>query len=122
MKVLVCEKVPSVQSALRLVLSQFREISHIAEVESAGSLKEKIAGEWPDILLIDHDFLGIETRDAIIALKAEYRDMSIVVLGKDAGLKDRHLKTCIDEYIVKGYPPDRLYNTLKHLIKKHRSS
>ena len=118
MRVLIADKIPSMRSALKFLLSQFKEIDGIAEAKSEASLVDKIIIESPDIVLIDYDFLGSKTHDAIIFIKAKYPNISIVVLGISSKIKNKYLKLGIDEYIMKGYPPERLFNVLRYLVNK----
>ena len=120
MRVLIVDKIPGMRSALKLLLSQFKEIDYIAEIRGEVNLQKKIIAESPDIVLVDWDFLGSKTRDIVISLKVNYPNISTVVLSSNLKLKNKYLKNGIDDFIIKGYPPERLYNALKYLVKKNK--
>ena len=120
MRVLIVDKIPGMRSALKLLLLQFKEIDYIAEIGNGENLLNKIIAESPDIVLIDWDFLGSKTKDIVISLKVNYPNISTVVLSSNLKLKNKYFKKGIDDFIIKGYPPERLYNALKYLVNKNK--
>lgn len=122
MRVLIVNMIPSMRSALKLLLAQFKDIDYIVEVGKGASLEERIISEKPDIMLLDEDFWGKMTKDAIFSIKAKCPDISVVILADIPSSKNKYINVGIGGYVIKGYPPEKLYNCLNSLIKRKKNA
>ncbi|HEY4662103.1 MAG TPA: hypothetical protein VIH07_00325 [Candidatus Humimicrobiaceae bacterium] len=106
-------------SALKLLLeTEINEIGHIEEVFNRRDLSGAIETVKPDILLMDGDFINVDTKDEVVSFKKDFPGMSLVIMDFDNEKKRMYQEMNIDLFITKGSSSYKVLNSLIDFVKR----
>jgi hypothetical protein len=119
MNILIAVERKNLLSALKLLLeTEINEIGHIEEVFNRGDLSEAIETVKPDILLMDGDFINVDTKNEVISFKKFFSEMSLVIMDFDNEKKKMYQEMNMDLFITKGDSSYKVLNSLIDFVKK----
>ncbi len=114
MYILIADDQPKVRSALRLLLEQEPGLSVIGESTDAQALLAQVTATCPDLVLLDWELPGIQSRsNLIVTLRALCPRLRVVVLSGRPEMRDAALAAGADAFVSKGDPPEGLLAILR---------
>lgn len=117
LKVFLADDHPLLRMALRLSLTQKKDIEVVGEASDGYTAVEKIQSSIPDIAVIDVEMPGLSGIRAIRILRKTFSDMKIVVLStynKEEYIRDA-IQAGADGYILKRVGIDELVRIIREL-------
>jgi DNA-binding NarL/FixJ family response regulator len=119
MNILIAVERKNLLSALKLLLeTEINEIGHIEEVFNRRDLSGAIETVKPDILLMDGDFINVDTKDEVVSFKKDFPGMSLVIMDFDNEKKRMYQEMNIDLFITKGSSSYKVLNSLIDFVKR----
>src|SRR3989304_6928976 len=119
MNILIAVERKNLLSALKLLLeTEINEIGHIEEVFNRRDLSVAIETVKPDILLMDGDFINVDTKDEVVSFKKDFPGMSLVIMDFDNEKKRMYQEMNIDLFITKGSSSYKVLNSLIDFVKR----
>ena len=116
-RILIADPDPATRKALTLLLQRKMGTNGIAEVGDVETLIRTLAGESPDLLLLDWRLYGSPAPDTCRLLQKAYPHLKIILLSVDAD-DEAAAKEAGADFIHKGASPDELIATLTPLLRK----
>lgn len=116
-RILIADPDPATRKALKLLLRRKLGTNSIAEVGDVETLIRKLAGESPDLLLLDWRLYGSPAPDTCRLLQKAYPHLKIILLSVDAN-DESAAREAGAHFIHKGASPDELVATLTPLLRK----
>jgi DNA-binding NarL/FixJ family response regulator len=108
MRVLIADDQPQVCSALRLLLMQEPDIAIVGEAEDLEQALEQIAGQRPDLVLLDWELPGQNSDSALVELRTVRPGLVVIALSGRPEARRAALAAGADAFVSKGDPPERL--------------
>ncbi len=108
MRVLIADDQPQVCSALRLLLMQEPDIAVVGEVEDVEQALERVAGQRPDLVLLDWELPGQNGDSALVELRAAWPELVVIALSGRPEARQAALAAGADAFVSKGDPPEQL--------------
>jgi DNA-binding NarL/FixJ family response regulator len=123
MYILIADDQPKVRSALRLLLEQEPDPSVIGESADAQDLLAQVTATCPDLVLLDWELPGIQSRsNLIVTLCALCPRLRVVVLSGRPEARQAALAAGADAFVSKGDSPETLLTTLRRFYDGHDNS
>ena len=116
-RIIIADPDPATRKALVLVLTRKLGTEGIVEVGDVETLIHTLAGESPDLLLLDWRLYGSPAPDTCRLLQKAYPRLRIVLLSVDADDEAAAIQAGAD-FVHKGAPPDELIETLSPLLRR----
>lgn len=116
-RILIADPDPATRKALKLLLKRKLGTNGISEVGDVETLIRKLAGESPDLLLLDWRLYGSPAPDTCRLLQKAYPHLKIVLLSVNAD-DESAAREAGAHFIHKGASPDELVATLTPLLRK----
>lgn len=116
-RILIADPDPATRKALTLLLRRKLGTNGIIEVGDVETLIRKLAGESPDLLLLDWRLYGSPAPDTCRLLQKAYPHLKIVLFSVDAE-DESAAREAGAHFIHKGASPDELVATLTPLLRK----
>lgn len=116
-RILIADPDPATRKALKLLLRRKLGTNGITEVGDVETLIRKLAGESPDLLLLDWRLYGSPAPDTCRLLQKAYPHLKIVLLSVNAD-DECAAREAGAHFIHKGASPDELVATLTPLLRK----
>ena len=114
-RILIADPDSAARRALTRLLQRRLPENHIVEVRDVETLITRLAGESPDLLLLDWQLYGSPAPDTCRLLQRAYPQLKIVLLSVKA--EDAALAHAAGaDFIYKGASPDELLATLTQLL------
>lgn len=114
-RILIADPDSAARRALTRLLQRRLVENHIVEVGDVETLITRLAGESPDLLLLDWQLYGSPAPDTCRLLQRAYPQLKIVLLSVKA--EDAALAHAAGaDFIYKGASPDELLATLTQLL------
>jgi DNA-binding NarL/FixJ family response regulator len=108
MRVLIADDQPQVCSALRLLLMQEPDIAIVGEAEDMEQVLERIAGQRPDLVLLDWELPGQNGDSALVELRTAWPELVVIALSGRPEARRAALAAGADAFVSKGDPPEQL--------------
>jgi DNA-binding NarL/FixJ family response regulator len=108
MRVLIADDQPQVCSALRLLLMQEPDIAIVGEAEDMEQVLERIAGQRPDLVLLDWELPGQNGSSALVKLRTAWPELVVIALSGRPEARRAALAAGADAFVSKGDPPEQL--------------
>jgi DNA-binding NarL/FixJ family response regulator len=108
MRVLIADDQPQVCSALRLLLMQEPDIAIVGEAEDMEQALERIAGQRPDLVLLDWELPGQNGDSALVELRTAWPELVVIALSGRPEARRAALAAGADAFVSKGDPPEQL--------------
>jgi len=116
-RIIIADPDPATRKALTLLLRRKMGTNGIVEVGDVETLIRTLAGESPEVLLLDWRLYGSPAPETCRLLQKAYPHLKIVLLSVDAN-DEAAAKEAGADFIYKGAPPDELIATLSLLLRK----
>jgi len=116
-RIIIADPDPATRKALTLLLQRKMGTKGIVEVGDVETLIRTLAGETPDLLLLDWRLYGSPAPDTCRLLQKAYPQLRIVLLSVDAE-DEAAAREAGADFVHKGAPPDELIATLTPLLRK----
>jgi len=116
-RIIIADPDPATRKALTLLLRRKMGTNGIVEVGDVETLIRTLAGESPEVLLLDWRLYGSPAPETCRLLQKAYPHLKIVLLSVDAN-DAAAAKEAGADFIYKGAPPDELIATLSLLLRK----
>ncbi len=110
-RVVIADPDPATRKALTLLLQRKMDRNSIVEVGDVETLIRTLAGESPDLLLLDWRLYGSPAPDTCRLLQKAYPNLKIILLSVNAEDKAA-AREAGAEFIHKGASPDEVIGTL----------
>jgi len=120
-RIIIADPDPATRKALTLLLRRKMGTNGIVEVWDVETLISTLAGESPDLLLLDWRLYGSPAPDTCRLLQKAYPQLRIVLLSVNAE-DEAAAKEAGADFIYKGASPDELITTLTPLLDKGTGS
>ncbi len=114
-RVVIADPDPATRKALTLLLQRKMDRNSIVEVGDVETLIRTLAGESPDLLLLDWRLYGSPAPDTCRLLQKAYPNLKIILLSVNAEDKAA-AREAGAEFIHKGASPDEVMATLMSLM------
>ena len=116
-RIIIADPDFATRRALTLLLQRKMGTNGVVEVGDVETLIRTLAGESPDLLLLDWRLYGSPAPETCRLLQRAYPHLKIVLLSVDAAdaTAARHAGA---DFIHKGASPDELIATLTPLLRK----
>ena len=108
MRVLIADDQPHVRSALLLLLRQEPDVTVVGEAGDAEQALELVAGQQPDLLLLDWELPGRGGTATLARLQAARPGLLVIALSGRPESRRAALAAGVDVFVSKGEPPDQL--------------
>ena len=118
MKVLVVDRRADLRSALILLLKEVIGLEAIAEASSIAEIKEALRSNNSDLILIDWGILGKKGKKILASIRSYNPGVKIVAIDGNEEKKQDAMVAGADEFVTKGYSPDRLIAILNQICTK----
>jgi DNA-binding NarL/FixJ family response regulator len=113
MRILLADDQPEVCSALRLLLEQESGLEVVGEAAEIEELLAQIEATRPDLVLLDWELPGLNASSSLSALRSCCSRLVVVALSGRPEARRAALDAGADAFVSKGYPPERLLETLQ---------
>ena len=110
-RVVIADPDPATRKALILLLQHKMDRNSIVEVGDVEALISMLAGESPDLLLLDWRLYGSPAPDTCRLLQKAYPHLKIILLSVNAD-DEAAAREAGAEFIHKGASPDEVIGTL----------
>lgn len=119
MKLFLIDDSEKIRQALRKYLSSLKGISAIYEARSVTEASEKIAGIYPNIVIIDFNLPDGTALDVIEKLKYKTSDATIIVFSSSNFNQHRTaaLNAGADYYFHKSSEFEKIYTLLEEILE-----
>ena len=114
-RILIADPDSATRKALTLLLRRKMGNHEIIEVGDVETLISTLAGDSPDLLLLDWGLYGSPAPDTCRLLQKAYPRLKIILLSINAG-DEAAAKEVGADFIHKGAQPDELIATLTRLL------
>jgi len=108
MRVLIADDQPQVRSALRVLLMQEPDIAIVGEAKDVEQTLEQIAGQQPDLVLLDWELPGQNGDSALVQLRKVQSGLAVIALSGRPEARRAALAAGADAFVSKGDPPEQL--------------
>jgi DNA-binding NarL/FixJ family response regulator len=108
MRVLIADDQPHVRSALSLLLRQEPDVTVVGEADDAEQALELVAGQQPDLVLLDWELPGRGGIATLARLQAARPGLLVIALSGRPEARRAALAAGVDVFVSKGEPPDQL--------------
>jgi DNA-binding NarL/FixJ family response regulator len=108
MRVLIADDQPHVRSALLLLLRQEPDVTVVGEAGDAEQALELVAGQQPDLVLLDWELPGRGGTATLARLQAARPGLLVIALSGRPESRRAALAAGVDVFVSKGEPPDQL--------------
>jgi DNA-binding NarL/FixJ family response regulator len=115
-RIIIADPDSATRKALTLLLRRKMGTDGIVEVGDVETLIRTLAGETPDLLLLDWKLYGSPAPDTCRLLQKAYPNLKIILLSVNTD-DEAAAKEAGAEFIHKGASPDELIATLTSLLK-----
>jgi len=116
-RIIIADPDSATRKALTLLLRRKMGTNGIVEVGDVETLIRTLAGESPEVLLLDWKLYGSPAPETCRLLQKAYPNLKIILLSVDAN-DEAAAKEAGADFIYKGAPPDELIATLSLLLRK----
>ena len=116
-RIIIADPDHATRKALTLLLRRKMGTNGIVEVGDVETLIRTLAGESPDLLLLDWRLYGSPAPETCRLLQRAYPHLKIVLLSVDAN-DEAAAKEAGADFVYKGASPDELIATLSLLLRK----
>ncbi len=116
-RIIIADPDPATRKALTLLLRRKMGTNGIVEAGDVETLIRTLAGESPDLLLLDWRLYGSPAPDTCRLLQKAYPRLKIVLLSVEAN-DEAAAKEAGAKFIFKGASPDELIATLAPLLQE----
>jgi DNA-binding NarL/FixJ family response regulator len=80
-RILIADPDPAFRKALALLITRRLEDCHIGEVADTGNLIQKMAGECPDLLILNWSLHGVPGPETCTLLRNTYPNLKVILLS-----------------------------------------
>ena len=108
MRVLIADDQPHVRSALLLLLRQEPDVTVVGEADDTEQALELVAGQQPDLVLLDWELPGRGGIATLARLQAARPGLLVIALSGRPEARRAALAAGVDVFVSKGEPPDQL--------------
>jgi DNA-binding response OmpR family regulator len=116
-RIIIADPDPATRKALTLLLRRKLGTNGILQVGDVETLIRTLAGDSPDLLLLDWRLYGSPAPDTCRLLQKAYPNLKIIILSVDAD-DEAAAREAGADFIHKGASPDELIATLTPLLLK----
>jgi DNA-binding NarL/FixJ family response regulator len=117
-RIVIADPDHATRKALTLLFQRKLGTNGIVEVGDVETLIRTLAGESPEVLLLDWRLYGSPAPETCRLLQKAYPNLKIVLLSVDAN-DEAAAKEAGADFIHKGAPPDELIAILSLLLRKN---
>lgn len=107
-RVLIADDQPHVRSALLLLLRQEPDVAVVGEADDTEQALELVAGQQPDLVLLDWELPGRGGTGTLDRLQAARPGLLVIALSGRPEARRAALAAGADVFVSKGEPPERL--------------
>jgi len=116
-RIIIADPDHATRKAITLLLRRKLSTNGIVEVGDVETLIRTLAGESPDLLLLDWRLYGSPAPDTCRLLQKAYPNLKIIILSVNAD-DEAAAREAGADFIHKGASPDDLIATLTPLLRK----
>ena len=121
LRIIIADPDSATRKALILLLRRKMGTNGIVEVDNVETLIRTLAGETPDLLLLDWRLYGSPAPDTCRLLQKAYPHLKIILLSVNAE-DEAAAREAGADFMHKGAPPDELIAILTPLLHKDTRS
>jgi DNA-binding NarL/FixJ family response regulator len=116
--VLVVDDHPLLRQGLALLINQQHDMRVCGEVEDAHSALQFIAGNVPDIMILDISLKGPDGIELLKSIRAPYPDLPVLILSMhdEAIYAERALRARANGYIMKQEATEKVLVALRRIL------
>jgi DNA-binding NarL/FixJ family response regulator len=107
-RVLVADDEPRARQSLRALLTTQPQIRLVAEATNGREALERVAGDHPDVVLLDVRMPELDGLEATRRIKARWPATRVIVHSMYPDYRAEALAAGADAFVVKGDPPNEL--------------
>ncbi len=115
MRVMIADDDVQVRSALRLLLEQRQDAELAAEADSADEIIATASAIAPDVILLDWQLCGNDSRSLLRLLRYKYPDVAVIALSARPESKRCAIEAGACAFISKNDPPEVLQASMDSL-------
>lgn len=116
-RIIIADPDPATRKALTLLLRRKMHTNGIVQVGDVETLIRTLAGESPELLLLDWRLYGSPAPDTCRLLQKAYPNLKIILLSVNAD-DEAAAREAGADFLHKGAPPDELIAKLLPLLRK----
>jgi len=118
LRVLIADDQVKVRSALRLWLERQTGAQILGEAVDAIGVLDWIKVTCPDVILLDWELPGQDTRNLVSDLRSQCPSLVIIALSGRARAEQEAGVAGVDAFVSKGDPPEQLLIVLERLSRQ----
>jgi DNA-binding NarL/FixJ family response regulator len=120
-RLLIVDDHSIVRQGLVTIMATTEDIEVIGEAQDGSQALDEVRRLRPDVALVDYSIPGIQGADLIHRLKAEQRELRILMLSmhKDNEVVSRMLKAGADGYVTKDVDAPTLLGAIRKVAAGH---
>ena len=118
LRVLIADDQVKVRSALRLWLERQTGAQILGEAVDAIGVLDWIKVTCPDVILLDWELPGQDTRNLVSDLRSQCPSLVIIALSGRARAEQEAGVVGVDAFVSKGDPPEQLLIVLERLSRQ----
>ncbi|MCR4394159.1 MAG: response regulator [Dehalococcoidales bacterium] len=112
MRVLIADSHPEVRSALKLLLTEKRDVVYIAEATGSDDLTNLLTEVNPDLLLLEWELPGIKPAELVSGILRSNSSISVIIISSRPQVRRVALESGAADFICKSDPPEKLVEAL----------
>ena len=119
MKILICDDHQIVREGLKIIVSQLKEVKHIAEAKDGEETLSLLKGDVFDIVLLDISLPGKSGLEVLQLIKQKWPKTSVLMLSmhSEDQYALRAMRAGASGYLTKNTAPDELLIAIKNVTK-----
>jgi DNA-binding NarL/FixJ family response regulator len=108
MRVLLADDQLKVRQALQLLLEQEPGVHVVGEAAEARDLLAQVAGDCPDLVLLDWGLPDMAVEELLVALREACPALAVIVLSGQPEAGENAVAAGADAFVSKTDPPEQL--------------
>jgi len=117
MNVYLAESKKNIRFGLNVLLGELPDLKIIGESADPEDILSQKKDPGPDLMIMSWDIPSHGIEDILKKIRNTYPGLLVIALSTNANLRDKALKSGVNEFIYKGDPPERLIASIIHLQK-----
>ena len=113
MLILLATERADLRLSIELLLSEEPGVVIVGAASETEGMLALLDSTCPDLLIVDWDLPGRTLSELVPQIRANTPGIHILALGNESTFLDAALKAGVDDYVVKGDPPEQLLETFR---------
>jgi DNA-binding NarL/FixJ family response regulator len=115
MRILLADDHPQVRWALRTAIKAQTNFSLVGEITEASQLLPQAEALQPDLIFLEWEMSGDPAGSMLQSLRRLVHPLRLIILSRNAQLRDTALAAGADAFVSKADPPEPLLTVLQTL-------